>query len=172
MDANAWTALGTWVLIVGTLITVYWQARQQRRINSANMVMSLHDRFQSERMVGHRRRLSTFLLASDNDAEPPPEVLMFLETIGLLVHEGVIELRMVWNEFCWEIVRYYKAVRHPADRLAAMRSRHHDSTIFSELEWLYTRMIELDARHRTIITRDAEPGLDDIRNFLKDEAQL
>jgi len=45
-----WSLVGTWVLVVGTLLLMLWQTLQAQKLNSANAVMNLRERFDSPRM--------------------------------------------------------------------------------------------------------------------------
>ena len=134
LNPEGWTALGTWFLVLGTLIAVIWQARQQGRINSANTVMILHDRFESSPMKAYRKRLASALSSNEEIQQRDDQILVFFETLGLLTHQKILNNEMVWNEFSWEVVRYYLALEV---HINSYREKSHDPTLYSEFEWLF-----------------------------------
>ena len=172
MNAEAWTAFGTWVLVIGTLVAVWWQVRQQREINSANTVMRLHDRFESSIMRNHRIQLSTVLSSGETINQRDDQILVFFETLGLLTHQGILNVDMIWNEFCWETVRYYAALTRPTNRIAQLREDSHDKTLYSEFEWLNKRLLEIDCKKRGVGQEVVLPNQLEIKSFLEDECNL
>jgi len=129
LKAEGWTALGTWLLVVGTLLAVFWQAKQQGRINSASTVMILHDRFESSVMRSYRKQLASAIISKSPIEQKDDHVLVFFETLGMLTHQRILSEDMVWNEFSWEVVRYYAAMR---DQIIRLRNASHDRTLYSE----------------------------------------
>jgi hypothetical protein len=163
-DVATWTALGTWALVIGTLILVYWQTRQTQRLNSANAVMTLRERFDSTRMRLARRRLAGELLRGEPEDLTSMEVATFFELVGTLTHQKVLSDTLVWEAFGTWVSSYYLALRSPADRIARTRTDLDDPLIFHEFEWLFNRMIALDRRrlglaHATLVETDAESRL-------------
>jgi hypothetical protein len=172
METGTWIALATWILAAGTLAAAYWQAKQQRRINSANMVMMLHDRFESTVMKSQRKQLATAIAARKQVEQKDDEILVFFETIGLLTHQHVLSEDMVWNEFIWEIVRYYSALTKPYDNIANLREASHDKTLYSEFEWLFNRLIDLDCKKRGVGKEVAIPNAEELKTFVTEETSL
>ena len=169
LGSEGWTALGTWFLVLGTLIAVIWQARQQGRINSANTVMILHDRFESSPMKAHRKRLASALLSKSEIQQRDDQILVFFETLGLLTHQRILSKEMVWNEFSWEVVRYYLKL---SNQIELWRKESHDPTLYSEFEWLYNCLIYLDCKKRGVRPEVANPNEREIHTFIEDESQL
>jgi hypothetical protein len=169
LSSEGWTAVGTWVLVLGTLITVIWQARQQGRINSANTVMILHDRFESSPMKAYRKRLASALATQSTIKQRDDQILVFFETLGLLTHQKILNKEMVWNEFSWEVVRYYLALQ---THITSYRSKSHDPTLYSEFEWLFNCLIYLDCKKRGVSPDVATPNEGEIQEFIEDESEL
>lgn len=169
LNPEGWTALGTWFLVLGTLIAVIWQARQQGRINSANTVMILHDRFESSPMKAYRKRLASALASKSTIEQRDDQISVFFETLGLLTHQKILNKEMVWNEFSWEVVRYYLALK---EHIMSWRDKEHDPTLYSEFEWLFNCLIYLDCKKRGISREAAKPSDRDVQEFINDESKL
>ena len=143
-DPVVWATLGTWVLIVATIVLLYWQTRQEHRLHSANAVLELRERFDAPRMRSARRQLSTVLLHGSPGDVANAEVASFFELIGALVHGGMLNERIVWNAFGSWITNYYWGLRHPNDRIGQIREKFKDPLVFFEFEWLNGRVLRLD----------------------------
>ena len=143
-DIATWTALGTWVLVIGTLILMYWQTRENRHLNSANAVMLLRERFDSPRMRLARKTLSHRLLNNLHEEVTNIEGGAFFELVGALTHRKLLDEDLVWEAFGNWVTNYYYALRHPVDIVARGRSALKDPLIFHEFEWLNNRILRTD----------------------------
>ena len=171
-DPATWTALGTWVLVVGTLAIMYWQTRQTRVLNSASSVMALRERFDAPHLRLARRHLARRLLDQKSDDITNLEVGAFFELVGTLTHRRVLDEELVWEAFGTWVSDYYLALRHPVDLIGRARESLRDPLIFHEFEWLHRRVFEIDremlgAERAQLLERDAE-----VRNLLEREALL
>jgi len=167
-----WSLVGTWVLVVGTLLAMYWQSLQAQKLNSANAVMNLRERFDSPRMRASRRHLSERLLKQAHQDISNLEVITFFELVGTLTHRKVLEDDLVWEAFGGWISAYYWALRNPVDMVGDLRTRMKDPLIFHEFEWLHNRVITID-RHRLGPLADAgAPAAEDAALFMERESKL
>lgn len=116
-----WSLVGTWVLVVGTILLMYWQTRTSQRLNSANAVLGLRERFDSAHMRASRRHLAERLLAQSHDDISSVEVVTFFELIGTLAHRKLLDTELVWEAFGSWVIAYYWAIRHPEDRVQQLR---------------------------------------------------
>jgi hypothetical protein len=173
LDLTTWaTILGTWILVVGTLVFAYWQLRQAQRLHSSTTLLDLRERFYSPRMRQARKELSIWLLKDDRGEETEDwEVGIFFELMGALARSRVLEPRMVWHAFGTWIVAYHHYVTTPENLLEKWRKESKDPLIFAEFEWLALKMLEFDRRfspgpeyHRWAIT--------DARSVLESESHL
>jgi hypothetical protein len=167
-----WSLVGTWVLVVGTLLLMYWQTRQNQTLNSANAVMNLRERFDSARMRAARRHLSDRLLRQAHQDIASVEVVTFFELVGTLTHRKVLDDDLVWEAFGTWIEAYYVALRKPLDLVDQLRKSLADPLLYHEFEWLYDRVIELNRR---ALGPDAPPTkdpLEDARRVLTREIAL
>ena len=146
LDVATWTALGTWALVVGTLVLMYWQTRLATRLNSANAVITLRERFDSDRMLKARRDLSKHLIHGEHEEITNVEVATFFELIGALTHQRVLDEKLVWEAFGTWVSNYYWALRHPVDLIGRSRDELRDPLVFHEFEWLYGRIMQIDRR--------------------------
>lgn len=146
IDIATWTALGTWALVIGTLILMYWQTRQAQELNSANSILTLRERFDSPRMRQARKDLSTHLIRGTHEDITSVEVATFFELVGALTHRKVLKVDLVWEAFGGWVSNYYYALRHPVDLIGRTRSDLKDPLVFHEFEWLFKRILEIDHR--------------------------
>jgi hypothetical protein len=144
-----WSLVGTWILVIGTLALMYWQTRTTQRLNSANAVMSLRERFDSPHMRAARRHLSQRLLAQAHDDISSMEVVTFFELVGTLSHARVLDSDLVWEAFGSWVAAYYWAIRHPFDLIGKIRGDLGDPLLFHEFEWLNTAVLAIDVRHQS-----------------------
>lgn len=167
-----WSLVGTWILVVGTLVLMYWQTRTSQHLNSANAVMALRERFDGGRMRAARRHLSDRLLKQAHDDIASMEVVTFFELVGTLTHRKVLDDDLVWEAFGNWVSAYYLGIRHPVDLVAQLRKDLNDPLVFHEFEWLYNRLEELD-RERGL--EPASPPVDpmvEVARILGREARL
>jgi hypothetical protein len=155
-----WSLIGTWALVVGTLLLMYWQTRTAQHLNSANAVMALRERFDGARMRAARRHLSERLLSQQLQDIASVEVITFFELLGTLTHHKVVDEDLVWEAFGTWVAAYYRGLRHPTDFIAALRADLKDPLIFHEFEWLDSRLSAIDVRRlghsATLIENDEE----------------
>ncbi len=143
-DSAIWAAIATWVLAVGTLVALYWQTRQAGRLNSANAVITLRERFDSPRMRRVRRHTSERLLNNELGDITSLEVITFFELIGAQTKRKILDEEMVWEAFGGWVTSYYYAFRHPVDRIQQLRDTAKDPLLFHRFEWLNERITSLD----------------------------
>jgi hypothetical protein len=147
-DPATLTALGTWVLVIGTLLLMYWQTRQARELNSATSIMALRERFDSPQIRRARRDLATRLLHQQHEEITNIEVGAFFELVGTLTRRKVLEDDLIWEAFGNWVTAYYWALRHPVDIIGRGRATFHDPLIFHEFEWLEGRILAIDRRRQ------------------------
>lgn len=169
-DPLTLTALGTWVLVVGTLILMYWQNKQTRELNSASSVMLLRERFDAPGIRRARRHLATRLLNNQHDDVTNLEVGAFFELIAALTHRKVLEEELIWEAFGTWVSGYYWALRHPVDVIGRTRKEMSDPLVLHEFEWLAKRLHETDER----LGIHPESGADELeaRALLRRESEL
>ena len=144
LDLAIATAVGTWALVVGTLLLMWWQTRQSQRLNSGNAVITLRERFDTERMRDARRHLASRLLKSQHEDITSMEVVTFFELVGALTHRKLLDEELVWEAFGTWVNAYYKALRSPVDVISTLRNDLKDPLIFREFEWLEERIVAWD----------------------------
>jgi hypothetical protein len=167
-----WSLVGTWVLVVGTLLLMYWQTLQAQKLNSANAVMNLRERFDSPRMRAARRHVAERILKQAHLEISNIEVLTFFELVGTLTHRKTLEDDLVWEAFGGWVTAYYWGLRNPIDLIGDLRARMKDPLIFHEFEWLYNRVLAID-RHELGPAADAGPvAAEDAARFMTIESKL
>jgi gamma-glutamylcysteine synthetase len=161
IDFTLLAALSSWALVAGTLLILFWQTRQAQRLNSANSVMALRERFDSPRMRRARQHLSSRLMKNAPEEVTSVEVAVFFELVGTLTHRKVLDHDLVWEAFGSWITNYYHALRNPVDLIGKARADLQDPLVFHEFEWLHDRMMALDrkalgVRHAAALEHDEE----------------
>lgn len=167
-----WSLAGTWALVVGTLGLMYWQTRTERKLNSANAVMQLRERFDGGRMRAVRRHLSERLVRQAHEDISSMEVITFFELVGTLTHRRVLDDDLVWEAFGSWVSGYYRALRHPVDLIGQVRADLSDPLVWHEFEWLARRVDVLDRKR--LAEANGSPGDPDVeaQRMLKRESQL
>jgi len=166
-----WSLVGTWALVVGTLVLMYWQTRQTQHLNSANAVMNLRERFDGGRMRAARRHLSDRLLKQAHEDIASMEVITFFELVGTLTHRKVLDEDLVWEAFGTWVTAYYWALRNPVDLIAQLRASLEDPLVFHEFEWLHSRIEQIDREEVGAVSSTRNLG-DDARRILHRESDL
>lgn len=146
LDIATWTLLGTWTLVIGTLVLMYWQTREARRLNSANAVLALRERFDSTHIRSARRLLAQALLDNRHDDITNLEIGAFFELLATLTRQNLLDDELVWEAFGTWVAGYYHALRKPVDLIGRARTNLQDPLIFHEFEWLVGRIEELDRK--------------------------
>lgn len=139
-------AAAAWAVAIGTVVLLWWQTRVTQRLNSANAVLTLRERFDSPAFRKRRKHLAERLLAGRHDDITNLEVAAFFELMGSLTHEGLLDRRLVWEAFGTWINGYYYALRHPVDVIGRTRTALKDPLIMHEYEWLFGLIQDLDRR--------------------------
>ncbi len=172
LNIALWSLVGTWALVVGTLILMYWQTRSSQHLNSANAVMTLRERFDGARMRSARRHLSERLLKQEHHDIASMEVITFFELVGTLTHRGVLDDDLVWEAFGTWVSTYYAAIRRPVDLVGQLRSDLKDPLVFHEFEWLTGRLATIDTERGVAEPVSPEEELVQVRRMLEREAKL
>lgn len=146
IDPTTLTAIATWAVAIGTIGVLWWQTIVAQRLNSANAVMQLRERFDAPRMRRARRLLSERLLAGKHEDITNLEVAAFFELMGSLTHRRVLDRHMVWEAFGTWTTGYYHSLRHPVDVIGRARKELADPLIMHEFEWLYGQTRVIDRR--------------------------
>lgn len=172
ISPEAWTALATWVLVAGTLLAVWWQAREQRTIHAFDLNMKLAGQFESFELKKHRKQLATMLIAKnmpDAPNESSQQVLSLFDTVGLLVSQRMLHKILAWHEFGFVVLHYHEAL---ADRLRWVRKEFGDETIHADFDELFGTLLEVERKARHISREAARPTASNVHQFLLQEKEL
>lgn len=147
------TTLITLLGIIAALLGIWWQSKRTWRLNSANLVTQLDDRFNSGEWRRYRAHCARLLLEHLDDSrdlnlsESFP-VLGFFEHIGYLARTKVVDRRMLWNKFGWFVVGYYLAITSRKDAIKHIRRADRDHTLWVEVEWFYNYSVQVYKTHK------------------------
>ena len=172
------SAFATLLGIVISGILIAWQVRRQWLLNSANLVTSLVDRFNSPEWEARRTRFITLLSRDESDTGRTLAgnyglgVLGTFEHIAHLTRIGALDLGMVHNKFGWEIVCYYQLIRGgKKDLVGELRRQYHEPGVYSELEWLNEALIKKFKKHGTDVY-DSNGRVHWMSDFIAQEKML
>jgi hypothetical protein len=171
-DIATWTLLGTWVLVIGTILLMWWQTRVSRILNSANAVLALRERFDGTQLRQARRRLAEQLLNGHHDDVTNLEIGAFFELIATLTRNKVLDEELIWEAFGTWVAGYYHALRSPVDLIGRARTNLQDPLIFHEFEWLTERIAALDRKKMGTHHQSTATPQEDAVALLKREAAL
>jgi hypothetical protein len=172
VDATTIAAGAAWGLAIGTVALLWWQVRVTQRLNSANAVLSLRERFDASGTRRRRKLLAERLLAGRHDDITNLEVAAFFELIGSLTHERVLDRYLVWEAFGTWVNGYYYALRNPVDVIGRARVALKDPLIMHEFEWLFGLVQRMD-RQRIGETADMDNATrEESMALLRREADL
>ena len=172
LDTTFITAIAAWGLAVGTVVLLWWQVRVSQRLNSANAVLTLRERFDSPAFRKRRKVLAERLLAGRHDDITNLEVAAFFELIGSLTRARTLDRYLVWEAFGTWINGYYYALRNPVDVIGRARAALRDPFIMHEYEWLFGLVQQLDSRMGDVGERLEDATREESTALLKREAEL
>ena len=172
MDANTWTALGTWVAVAATVYLVGAQVRSDKRVNQVQIQVRLDEHFWSPFLLGARKQLAEELLKDSPDRNSIQDLVPnYFDWVGILLRRRELDLELVWNSlgyygpYWWFACKTYvdEERRHLGDR----------GTLFENFAWLADRLLAHETK-RGGRARPGEvvPSPEQVRSFLKDEAAL
>lgn len=172
IDTTTLAAAAAWGLALGTVVLLWWQVRVAQRLNSANAVMTLRERFDSPGTRRRRKLLSERLLAGRHDDITNLEVAAFFELIGSLAHNRVLDRYLVWEAFGTWVNGYYYALRHPVDVIGRARQALKDPLIMHEFEWLFGLVQRMDRHMIGAIDNMEDATREESMALLRREAEL
>jgi hypothetical protein len=117
-----------------------------------------------------RRRVATTAALLRGANPPTAAVLDFFESIGHYARQGLLDRETVWNDFSYTIMHYWPAVKAYAAH--ARTGRDGDREHWINFEWLNGELLQEAARRRHAMVAQVTPGADDVKAFLRDEANL
>jgi hypothetical protein len=164
-SSTFWTGVGA-IGTVGTLYLIYRQARVSKLISAANFLLTLDDRFFSDKMKKDRRDLAKALLEDpenmeriDNLIDP---VIAHFEDLGILLRKGLVLDELIWDMEGYYILRYWQLSKKYIDWL---RNKEKDETFYMDFDLLYNRILKIEKKRRKKFQITPEG----IKEFLEEE---
>jgi hypothetical protein len=153
-------------------VLLWWQVRVGQRLNSANAVLTLRERFDAPAFRRRRKTLAERLLAGRHEDITNLEVGAFFELIASLTHEKLLDRYLVWEAFGTWINGYYFALRNPVDVIGNARTALKDPLIMHEFEWLFGMVQQMDRKMLDGKVDVEDSTREESHSLLKREAQL
>ena len=174
MNAEIYTALGTWALAAITFCLVRRQTTESKRATGLQLFTQITHDFQDPIMRKLRKQFAAGLLYYRQNKQPVLDpladetVLEFLENIAHLTRSEVLEKTIIWNYFSVAIEGYWYAVR---DLITDYRIKENDNDLYRDLEWLSEEFAKITAKRKG---RDASerPTQKKIDGYLYSEMDL
>jgi hypothetical protein len=156
-------------------------------MNSANMITAFENTYYGERGTNDRIKASKTILKIrrknkgeklENNSEifdlydaglENFSLFSIFENIGYLTRIGVLDKDMVYENFFWEIEKYYISITKPHNLLVSTRIKEQFPALFKEFEWLYQNLLEEDSKENRRINSACNLTESQIDDFLKKE---
>jgi hypothetical protein len=165
-----WTALGS----VGTIVTLYFVYKQlaaSRNVAAYEFLRREDDRFSSKEMLRDRSKLVMVLLLRPTDFEEidiyADNILSYFEDLGLILRKGLAPQYFVWTMNCYYVLNYWIAL---TQYIEWARKDKDDRTYYSEFEYLYKKMFNLEKKLRK--KKTIKFSHDECREFLEEELHI
>ncbi len=147
------TAWATIALAVSTLVLVgvsFWVGRRQindsKAVSNLEVTLRLMHEYDSEKMRKTRDTLARLLHGGGTAlSQESEEWLDFLETVGHLARQNLVNQDLLYNEFSFPVFCYWGALE-PAVR--RRRIDYDDASMYEEAEWLYRTMLQRERKRR------------------------
>lgn len=151
--------------VIIAIVALISETKHSRFALGIDLTLRLNEYFDSERIVKLRKMAAKGVLDKTN--EGVVELLNFFETIGLLVKEGALNKKIVWNIFSSYVINYYQAV---SDFVREVK--RDDKTAWSNLIYLYNELLKIEKQERRCNDADLAISKESLEIFLNDEANL
>ncbi len=178
-----WIALGTWVLAASTIWLAYSTRglveatkRGMREQNSIaqkesrlRILLQYEDRFDS--LAASRGLLAAQLRSGGWAYEDiRDDIPNFFESLGALLHEGSLDLDMVWSFFSYYADHYHRALRR---YIELDRQTNDDPTLWEEFDYLVEQLMSFEATKYQTTVEQVQLGVErHNERFLDGEAVL
>jgi hypothetical protein len=170
MNYVAFTAWGTWALVMGTLAAMAWQTRNSKKLMSTELFLRIEDRYDSGRTREARKSLAQALLQGKGyDEIKEEDVLRFFEVLGSLLRLKLLEEDILWVRFFNPVRIFWSACE---DYVRQCRGRLKDETLWEDFEHLYKRLLKIEAKRRGVALSLLELSKDERDEFLEYQAAL
>jgi hypothetical protein len=166
IDYNLILTLVSLGVALATIIILIVQVKQTHFALGVDLLMKLDNEFNSERMVIIRKNIAKEFLENPKDVYYA-EIISFFEKIGMLVKNGALDKKMVWNSFYTWISIYYHVNYDDINEM-----REDDGTAWSEFLYLYKEMSIIEMKCNNKKAKDLQPTEDDIKEFFVLENEL
>lgn len=163
------TAIGTWALVIGTIIAIRMQIRDNRIVSGVSLIMQMAREYATD-YRDTRRRVSRSIQRKKKKILNQDDyfLLSFFETLGYLARRGMVDKEMIWNEFSIKILGWWPAYE---EYIADLRKKDEDETLYEEFEYLYNEILALETKRRHISeTQTIFPGAK-LQEFLNGESK-
>lgn len=165
IDYNAITAWAAVAAAITAIIAIRAESKRSRFALGVDLIIKLDERFNSEEMQKARQDAAKSLL--DKTYTGADDMLDFFEMIGLLTRRGALDEKMVWHTFFYWLHRYWCSANE-----YITKERREDFTVWADLNYLHSRVVDIEKRERRCTDSDLLLSEDSIKEFLEEESNL
>ena len=170
-DAAANATLLAAAVAAGAGALVIHQIDLLQKQTQLDAIIRLDQEWRSDQMI--KQRKSAWKDNDHPDEEKIEDVLEFLEPASSFVAQEIIDPNLVWDTFGWYMIRYYSCCQNEIEILRDKWTNSHDKTLYQDLEALYKRLVDKEAKARRIAPAEVEGELDSKRRlFIQTERNL
>lgn len=171
-----WATVFAGLLVIATIVMISLQIKFAKRDMFIKNLLLFEEKFDSEKMIGYRKKLAEQLINGAPHADIKEPVLNFFESLGLAVKMKALRKEMVWSDFSFYSIRWFLAVQEYIRE--EQRINNDDTTIFGDFRYLVDEMQKIEIKKQREEKRKNQKNLSlkyfeltqkDIDDFLKNE---
>jgi hypothetical protein len=164
IDINTFIAWAPWATVLVTLLVVFLQNRNAKRLSCLQLFIQLAAQYDSVQMQRVRASLAAKLLSDPKTLEINDSLLVFYENIAILHRKGLLDSDLMYNTFFIYICGYWQALRHYIEQ---MRKTFDDDLFLIEFEQLNNYFVQATQTRRGTSSSQVVLTDENVKNFLR-----
>jgi len=140
-------AIGTLLLVIATIAMAWRQIKYAKKGMFVSTLNIYLEKFDSQNMLWSRKKLADTLTTEHKQSDIKETVIDFFESLGLLLRRKALDTEMIWSSFGYHTIRWWVFCK---EYIETERLLEKDKTIYNEFEFLYNKMIKMEAKKRKV----------------------
>ena len=166
-SATFLAATAAWLAAIVAIATLIIEDRRARTLLRIDLLFRFEDQFNSERFRKVRSAAASAVSRNAKDYRDVDEVIDFFETMGLMAHNGALDLEMVWNNFYVYIDGWWCSIAG-----YVREAQDDDEFTWEYFVELWQRLTEIEKKKTGNQAAALTWSYDEIKGFLDDEHNL